>query len=315
MVWMILNCPQCAAPLPRQALWKSAQCSYCGVLVSKTETTVLRDSFRSALQRQRANGSSGSSTLRCNGQTFAIKETLFTSADGNRFLLGQRVGAAPIQVLLKLGDKTKFKSLFSRESRTLAHFHSIQSAAAGYYSRLIPNVVEMGDTNEFFPNQTVIVLGLVPGLWGSLSSVLANHTNGVDVRHAVWMWRRVLEMLAYIHSAGWTHGDLSPEMSWVSPRDHGVHLMNWTKASSNANQSAQSLDIQNSARLVQVVLTGAFEQPLESLSAPKEILDLLSLVINDADFCYRRGARGIDELLVKAARNAFGAPKFLEFKP
>jgi serine/threonine protein kinase len=312
---MILNCPQCAAPLPRQALWKSAQCSYCGVLVSKTETTVLRESFRGALQRQRANGSSGSNTLRCNGQTFAIKETLLTSADGSRFLLGQRVGAAPIQVLLKLGEKTKFKPLFLLEAQNLAHFHSVQSAVGGYYSRLIPNVVEMGDADDFYPNQTVMVLGLVPGLWGSLSSVIANYTNGVDVRHVVWMWRRVLEMLAYVHSVGWSHGDLSPEMSWVNPRDHGVHLMNWSKANSNANEATQSLDIQNSARLVQVMLAGAFEQPLESLNAPKEILDLLSLVMNDADFCYRRGARGIDELLVKAARNAFGSPKFLEFKP
>jgi serine/threonine protein kinase len=312
---MILNCPQCAAPLPRQALWKSAQCSYCGVMVSKTETTVLRESFRGALQRQRAIGSSGSSVLRCNGQTFALKETLLTSPDGSRFILGQRVGAAPIQVLLKLGDKAKFKSLFLRESQTLAHFHGIQSAPGGYYSRLMPNVVEMGDADEFFPNQTVLVLGLVPGLWGSLSSVVSNHANGVDARHVVWMWRRVLEMLAYVHSEGWSHGDLSPEMSWVNPRDHGVHLMNWSKATSDANEAAQSLDIRNSARLVQVVLTGAHEKPLESLNAPKEILDLLSLVMNDADFCYRRGARGIDELLVKAARNAFGSPKFLEFKP
>jgi hypothetical protein len=43
---LALSCPQCSAPLPRAARWRTVNCSYCGATVVRTgEETVERESF------------------------------------------------------------------------------------------------------------------------------------------------------------------------------------------------------------------------------------------------------------------------------
>lgn len=295
-------------------MWRSVQCTYCGVLVSKTETTVNRESYRLALQRQRAQAAQLSEVLTCNQQSFVLRRTLLTLVDGTRYVLAQRVGATPIQVLLRIGEKSKYSRILQEEAITLRYFHSLKGALAGHYSRIIPAAIEVGDAEGRYADQAVLVLSLIPGVWGSLSSVVARHPEGIDARHVVWMWRRLLDILSYVHSVGWSLNSINPETAWLNPQDHGVFVMDWSRAKSNAKEQEKVLDIQHSARLIQVMLSGTTERSFDSIHAPIEIKRLLATASEDRAFCERHQAKGIDEMLVKTAQQVFGPPKFIEFQ-
>src|SRR5262245_51366452 len=74
MSWVALNCPQCSAPLPRIAIWRAVKCGSCGALITKTESMVMRDSFRQALNRARQSGGD----IQCAGDRFQLVELLGT---------------------------------------------------------------------------------------------------------------------------------------------------------------------------------------------------------------------------------------------
>jgi serine/threonine protein kinase len=296
-------------------MWRSVECLYCGILVSKTETTVHRESYRLALQRQQSKATHSGEILICNKQSFVLKRTLLTLVDGTRYVLGHRVGAAPIQVLLKIGEKSKCRDLFQAEAGTLGYFHSLKGALAGHYSRMIPSLIEFGDATEQYSDRSIIVLSLIPGIWGSLSAVIARQTGGVDARHAVWMWRRLLDILSYVHSVGWSHSAVNPESAWLNPQDHGVFLMDWSQAKPNSEDISRASDVQHSARVIRVLLSGALDRKIDSLNVPTELKRLLNSVCDDTAFCEQHGANGIDALIVQAAEKVFGSPKFIEFHP
>ena len=56
---LALSCPQCSAPLPRAARWRTVNCSYCGATITRGEETVERESFRAALRRANADVAGG----------------------------------------------------------------------------------------------------------------------------------------------------------------------------------------------------------------------------------------------------------------
>ena len=53
-----LLCPQCAAPLPRAARWRTVQCAYCGATIMRGEEIVERSDFSAAWLRAEAEQAS-----------------------------------------------------------------------------------------------------------------------------------------------------------------------------------------------------------------------------------------------------------------
>ena len=308
MAWVAVNCPQCGAPLPRVAIWRSVKCSSCGALINKTESVVTRDSFRQALNRAR-HGLAGLDAVECGGSRYQLIQSLGAGAI-SQVHLAQRFGSLPLLVTVKFSSAPTAASHYAREAEVSQELQLLDRDGAGaYFSRLLPEVIAQGAVKGNH-GKHAIVLRYPSGFWGSLAALNGHFASGLDSRHVVWIWRRMLEVLAFVHSHGWSHGDVRPEHALVHPEDHGVRLIGWASARNGAGQKDKASDLCRSARVVQVLLCGASDGSLPG-SVPAGLAQLVTKAATDEGFCRSQGAAGLDALLQAEAKAAFGPPKFV----
>jgi hypothetical protein len=310
MAWVSLNCPQCSAPLPRVALWRSVKCASCGALITRTESLVTRDSFRQALARARDGAGELGERIQCGGQRYHLLENL-GHGEISEVYAARRIGALPFLATVKLSTAPEAAKRYAREAQVLRELQALDGGGAGaYYSQRLPEVVAQGAV-EGNARQQALVLRQPNGFWGNLASLSERFPQGLDPRHAVWIWRRMLEVLGFVHSQGWCHGEVRPEHALVHVEDHGVRLIGWASAQKGASARDQAADLLRSARVVLVLLKGAGDAGGVPNAVPARMAELVTHASQDADFCRAQGAPGLDGLLRTAARAAFGPPAFV----
>ena len=309
MTWIALTCPQCGSQLPRVALWRSVKCGSCGAQITKSgESLVMRDSFRKALIRA-SQDSAGLASVVCGGASYQLVQVL-GAGEISQVQLARRVGSQPLLATLKLSSDSRAETLYAQEAEVSRALQLLDRDGAGaYFSRLLPEVLAQGPVAGNHGSQA-LVLRHPTGSWGSLAALNERFASGLDPRHAVWIWRRMLEILNFIHSHGWCHGDVRPEHALVNPSGHGVRLIGWTSARKGAGAEDQVADLGRSARVVQVLLCGADGGSLPN-SVPDGLAQLVTSAAADEGFCRTQGAGGLDARLRAEAKAAFGPPAYV----
>lgn len=311
MTFDALSCPQCGGPLPRQASWRMVACPQCRAMVTRSTRVVERRTFHEAWLRSRAVDAAGDRLLRIKGRPYRVLAALGES-DGCELLAAVTCGPLPERVTIKLARDGAHT--LAAEAQALQHLQQLDLPSSAYFSQRLPQLVACGPTDGPAEARDALVLRHPVGYWGTLADVQAHHPGGLrDARHAVWLWRRVLEVLAYVHGAGWTHGDLQASHWLVNPADHGVLLVGWGLARRGGHVAR---DLMQSAWTLRALLHGDSDgpPPLDP-RVPAPIAGLLQRASEDRDWCARHGAAEIDRQLAAAARQAFGRPQFIPFNP
>lgn len=309
MNFVALNCPQCAAPLPRVAIWRAVTCGSCGALITRTESIVQRDTFRQALKRARGD-SAGMGSVTCGGARYHVLQSL-GHGEASLVHLAQRTGSTACLVVLKISSAPTAAARQAREAKVLRELQALGDGASGaYFSRLLPEVVAQGPADET-DGRHVLVLRYPGGFWGDLAALGDRFPTGLDPRHAVWIWRRMLEALDFIHRHDWAHGDIRPEHALVHPQDHGVRLIGWASAQKGAGPKGKAADLMRSARVIQVLLCGTGGSGAIPGTVPAGLAQLVTRATQDEDFCRAHGAEGLDAALRAEAKAAFGPPAFV----
>lgn len=308
MSFVSINCPQCSAPLPRVAIWRTVTCAFCGALIQREQSVVKRDSFRQALIRARGGTGVSSVGIECSGVAYHLLERL-GEGDRSEVHLARSIGTQPFLVTIKLSTSPDADACYQREALALRELHASQSEqAAAFAAQRLPEVVSCGPVTGGDRGFALILRHPV-GYWGSLAALNERFPDGIDPRHAVWIWRRMLDVLHFIHAQGWTHGDVRPEHALVHPEDHGIRLISWGNAVKESNPRKRALDLQHSARVALMLVNG--NKTSSPHQVPESLGRLLDKAGHDPDFCETHGARGLDSLLLEAAREAFGPPAFV----
>jgi serine/threonine protein kinase len=213
--------------------------------------------------------------------------------------------------VMKLSAASKAAEAHLREATVLRELQSLTGDGADeYFGQMLPEVVAVGAVAGDVPRHA-LVLKVPNGYWGSVADLNARFPKGLDPRHAVWIWRRVLGMLAFVHSRGWVHGDVRPEHVLVHPGDHGARLIGWASARKDASGAVQAADLMRSARVILVLLDGSSETGSDMNQVPVELSTFVKQAAHDAAFCQQQCALGLDAKLRSAARAAFGPPAFV----
>jgi len=308
-----LICPQCGGPLPRQALWRTVTCLYCTADVTRSEDVVQASRFRAAYQRSVALAAP---TIRCGHRDYRTLAQLGAGAHA-KIMLADRVGALTERVVLKIAHDGVPADYLIRERDVLNQLQAGTAPGAAYFSQRLPQAVALGSTADA---HRVLVLRHPTGFWGSLADVKRHYPQGIDARHVVWMWRRVLEVLAYAHADHWAHGNLAPEHLLVQPNDHGILIIGWARARrcrpSAADRGAwQARDLMQLAWSMRAMLSNTHDEPAIPPSTPRPLAALLTQASTDAAWCIAQGAEGLNALLGHAARESFGPARFIHFSP
>ncbi len=314
-----LSCPQCAAPLPRQASWRMVTCPYCNATVTRSTSVVEAARFHEAYARVNAhaflNHASCRKIVKWRGQAYCLLARLGTGEHADVHL-AERISPLPQRVTLKLAHAGAKAGALAAEAGILDALQSIEGEGAAYFSTRLPQAVGVG-TSDDAPGyeRELLVLRHPTGFWGSLADVMHSTPAGIDPRHAVWIWRRILEVLAFVHANGWTHGDLSPEHLLVHPRDHGVLIIGWGRALRGHDAKRIARDLMQSAWTIRALLRGGNDLPSIPATTPEPLAELLRRASEDADWCARTGAQDLDQAVLAAARQAYGKPRFIPFTP
>ncbi len=303
MAFHALKCPSCGGPLPGRAWRAVVTCSYCGSAFASDGAIVRAAEFRRALAAMEEQGA-GNADARLCGVPYRVLGHL---GSGTRcdVLLAARASPLTERVVIKAlraGDPGGL----DRAWEAICALQESEAQGADVFTARLPQPVARGKLEGPAGGREALAVRHASGFVHTLEDVSRAYPRGVDPRHAVWIWRRTLELLGFVHASGWSHGALEPAHVLVHARDHGVAFAGWSAASQlSAAPQSRRRDLALSARCAASVLAGAAPpQPLAILMRP--FLDGGARALPTED------AWELAERVAEAAGQAFGPPKYVE---
>lgn len=326
MPFYALLCPHCGAPLPPESKKVVVTCGYCGVSVAWDQVRVRAADFRKALS-EAEDCQPEAERFRIAGRNYRILGRLGHGESSDVFL-GERAHRLRERVLIKILGASQDAERMTQEWAALQTLHAVKARGAEAYLARLPQPVANGVAMLGAASRPATVWRHLSGFGPTFDDLLRAFPQGVDPRHGVWLWRRGLEMLGFIHGAGYCHGAILPQHCVVHPRDHGVLLVGWSCFSlpgkplpalcgarlgfyGESTVASPALDCSMLARSVIFVLGG---DPLRgSLPAhvPTPFRDLLLESLDLSSNPRFTGAWDWIGTVKARAQEAFGAPSFV----
>ena len=229
------------------------------------------------------------------------------------------------RALVKLARDPRDADLLRAEMTTLNHFFSRTGSDDAHFKKYLPRPLEAAMVSAGSAARPANILSLTQDSH-TLAEIMSAHPQGVHPADMAWMWRRVLEILSWVHSHKKVHGAILPCHILLNTEIHGGRLVDWCYSVDSGRpvkamvpdyesfyppevmdrQSATSAtDLYMLARCMKALLG---EQPV-----PARISRIL-----DACLIVRQPARFSDpwevyELLDKSLRAEYGPPAFRPF--
>ncbi len=304
-----VDCPRCGAPLSEEALVSSvATCGYCDGTLSADPRVVWAGKFRRSFSVDPVG------ELVQVADTPYVVEGRIAEGESTDVFLARRARLPVERVVLKVLRARGDEDLLLREWSTLDALHASDAPGASHFVERLPSPV----CNGLVGHVRASVFRYASGFAHTLEDVRASEGDAIDARHAIWILRRTLELLSFVHASGFVHGAVVPRHLVVHARDHGVMLVGWSCATREGErfplrqepafdvgqQARASVDVASAARSIAWLCGGDAVRPPATLPTP-----LASLIRTTA----RVGgdAATVERELVHIARALYGPPTYV----
>lgn len=211
------------------------------------------------------------------------------------------------------------------------------SRGSDVFARLLPEVVVSASKGNVQSDDGFVghanVFRWRPGFLYTFEDVMKAFPDGVDPRSAVWMWKRTLAFLGWMHQQGYVHGSVTPQHVLIHPRDHGavfVGMSRVTKSGSplpalsreyeqyypkdvwEGDAASPMTDLTMLARCMIHLLSGTKKSLPEGM--PESLKDIL-LTYNDGG-CMKNMHSTWDllQLVDAKAQEAYGKSRYVDFR-
>jgi hypothetical protein len=327
------KCPQCNGPLAPSRFGRSVVCSYCGATVQLDEASVSAAAYREAFRTWNSPASHG--------------YTAWVSIGTGHWAPGGRLGHGEISdvyraerarwpseraVLKVLRDRSDL-SVFDHEWEVLRELQRSEARGAEAIVSRVPQPIVYGDIEAgAWTGARAMLLRWAHGFVHTLEAVARAHPAGIAPRASVWVWRRVLETLSFLHASGMVHGAVIPPHLVVQAGEHGVRLVGFGHAErvgsrlravvkgfeafypsgvASGRDLLPTADLAMSARCVAALLGGEPATGGVPGSVPRPLAALVRQVAQaDATRPPGESAWSLRERLGTLAKEVFGAPAF-----
>lgn len=328
-----LTCPQCNAPLTPGRWARSVVCSYCGTTVQLDEPSTSAALFHEAFRVWNSPQSYALSNWISIGESHWALGGRIASGDVSDVYAGQRARWPTELVIVKLLRERRDAPLMENEWEALQALHRSQAPGADVFTTLLPQPVLHGEvTGGEHVGRRASILRWAGGFRHTFEAVLRAYPRGIPPRASIWAWRRVLEMLSFIHASGMAHGAVVPPHLLVQDGEHGVRLVGYAAAGGlgdplrtlasgceayypqsihlGAALSAQ-LDLIMSARCMAAMLGGDPESGAVPAAVPARLAGLVArLARGEPSDATLGDAWDIREELGRIAAEVYGPPEF-----
>jgi hypothetical protein len=323
------SCPECGAPLPPPPPTGAVRCRYCALLLAPGPggwRPVAPPAIDEPLRDPELP------RLWLGGVRYAVLGRL-ARGEGCDAFLARRDTRLTELVVLKVLRAEADTDLFEREHTVLDALERSAVQGTPHYARLLPQRVAIGaarlglrgDEGE----RRVAAHRFRSGFVHTFDDVRRAHPGGIAPEATVWLWKRTLDLLGWIHRSGYVHGAVLPAHLLVHARDHGVVLVGFSRAVppgtplpafSDTHEShypeatwqggpvSPGTDITMSARAMLLLLGGDVRRAPSAVPAP-----LATLLESHAANPTLDDAWAVRDAVDTAARASFGAAKFIHF--
>ncbi len=325
-----LLCPQCGAPLSPSRFAHSVTCTYCGTTVQLDPSQVSAARFHEAYRLWNAPQTHGFSTWLSLGDAHWAVEHLLGQGEIAEVYAGRRARWPTELVVLKVARQADKTSLLENEWRVIQTLQHSTAAGAEVFNRLLPQPVMHGQvTAGLFSGRKVSIFRRQYGFRHSLQAVMQQYPHGIPPRSSIWLWRRILELLSFLHASGIVHGAILPAHVLVQEDDHGATLIGFGHAGRIGDKApegpadsgpfipqpgpgplAPSLDLAMSARTVIAALGGDPASTSLPPAVPAPLTETLQRVARLEPTARSESAWDLREMLGSLAKLVFGPPQF-----
>jgi serine/threonine protein kinase len=139
------------------------------------------------------------------------------------------VEGATGQAFCKVAKTSRDNDLLQNEAVVLRRLHGKDADPTG--KLFVPELIDSFQYAQ--PGSSRHQANVITALEGfyNLNQLVTCFPGGLDPRHVVWMWRRLLVAIDHAHQNHIIHGAVLPEHVMVLPEQHGVVLVDWCYAS------------------------------------------------------------------------------------
>lgn len=321
----VLECPRCGAPLPRRAALVRLTCEYC-----KSEIVIGRLSVKANEYRRLLDSyvSSERADVTVSGFRLRLLGRLAVGHSSDVFL-ARRTTRLSERLLLKVLRSAEDETLLQNEQAVLAKLEASPERGTPYFTSLVPQRAFCGTLEASgFPRHFAAAFRQPPGFAHTLADLRRQFPGGADARHAIWIWRRALELLDWLHRTGVVHGALLPAHILLDVREHSLGLAGFSCAGP-AGTPLRAIDSRHAGFYPladapgQVLLPGGDLAMLarcivhalggEPTRVPGQVPSpLASLLSEQATGSATLGALELSKRVSAVARECFGPPKFVK---
>lgn len=138
-------------------------------------------------------------------------------------------------VVFKLVRAKQDNDLVENEARILKALYPSDQKDEKYYRYLPKLINSLTYRSRGGANRRVNLLTRYDGMF-TMAEVLGTYPKGLDYRDVVWMYKRLLEGLGFVHSKGIVHGAILLPHVLVHPVNHGARILDWSYAIETADK-------------------------------------------------------------------------------
>jgi len=329
-----LMCPQCNAPLAPHRFARSVECAFCGTTIQLDESSISAAIFHEAYRVWNSPGFYQLSSWVSIGDRHWALDHLIAHGEISDVYTGHRARWPTELVLFKVLRNQQDAALFDNEWHILeALHHSAARGADTFTSRLPQLIIHADSTGGSFAGQRVSVFRWESGFHYTFDEVIRVYPQGIPPQASIWVWRRILEVLSFIHASGMAHGAILPAHLLIQEGEHGVRLVGYGHAgrlneklvmpSQEARafypQSAKSwsmltaeLDLVMSARCIVALLGGhPADVSMPSTIPPKLAGFVRQVALSEPTGSGIEDAWTIREELGEISKEIFGPPQYI----
>ncbi|MDF1563245.1 MAG: hypothetical protein P1V51_09385 [Deltaproteobacteria bacterium] len=314
-------CPRCGAPLPARAATGIVHCEYCA-----TELIPEYGRLRLVETRDEDLPDPDRPRLWIGGRRYVLLGRL-ARGECSDVHLGRRDHRLTEQVVVAVLRDPEHRERLAQAWSILEALQRSTRQGRDHFTRLLPQPVAHGEarlglhgTEGSVP---VSVFRHAPGFIHTLEDVRQAYPRGVAPEAAVWLWKRIVELLAWLHQSDQVHGGVLPEHLLIHARDHGVRLVGWSR-SVRAGEPLPAFTAARRELYPEAAWAGGEARPATDLTmaarcirwtlgdtpAPPPLDDLLERWATGEG---RGEGWALLEAIDAAARQAFGPPRYVPF--
>lgn len=327
-------CPQCNAPLTPHQFARSIVCAYCGATVRLDESSVSAEKFHQAFKVWNSPESYQiSSWVSINNSHWALEKCI-AHGERSEVYFARRARWPTELAILKLLREREAIAQFDNEWEALQRLQHSQAPGADNFTMLLPQPILHGDlTYGAHKGSRISIFRRASGFMHTFDQVIQAYPNGIAPQASIWIWRRILEILAFIHASGMAHGAVLPAHLLVQENEHGVRLVGYGCAGQSGEKLASispgyesyypqampsrpklttQLDLAMSARCIVAMLGGDPVTAVLPATIPAKLAGIVQrIALSAADDQFREDAWALREELGLISDEVFGPARFI----